>query len=67
MEQLATQLLVGTVKLRRIMTLEILELSNCCGASIVENTESDNVGMCSECLEWAEIEKFDENGDPINE
>ena len=46
---------------------EVLELSNCCGASIVENTEYDNIGMCGDCLEWAKIEKFDENGDPIDE
>ena len=41
----------------------MIEQSNCCGASIVENTEYDNVGMCAKCLEWAEIETFEEDDD----
>ena len=50
------------------MSIEVFEFdeqSNCCGASFVENSVYDGVGMCADCFEMAEVELVDEFGEVV--
>ena len=47
-----------------IEVVEVIEQSNCCGASFCDET-SDGFGRCGACFEMAEVETIDEFGEVV--
>ena len=49
--------------MKRIYSVE----SNCCGAAILWNvtTGDDQIGLCTDCKEWATVIKLDEDGNEL--
>lgn len=37
-----------------------MKVSDCCQEPIVEDTEYENVALCSDCFEWSNVEEIEE-------